>query len=127
MPFTADKNGVLTVNLPLDLAVGAQPVQLTAPGNPPAAVVPRVILQLDPPPPVILWAVDYPTPADPTAPVVPVLMSPSTPVAPGGLVTVMVYGLTGPNKVLPGAGAVYVNIAGNAYPVTAVIAVPAGS
>ena len=73
----------------------------------------------------MLWAVDYPTPADPTAPVVPVLVSASTPVQPGGAVTVMVYGLSGPNRVLPGAGAVYVNIAGNAYPVTAVIAVPA--
>ena len=125
VPFTADANGVLTVNLPPDLAVAAQPVQLTAPGNPPIAVVPRVMLQTDPLPPVILWAVDYPTPADPTAPVVPVLTSPATPVQPGGLVTVMVYGLSGPGRVLPGAGAVYVNIAGNAYPVTAVIAVPA--
>jgi len=123
--FTADTNGVLTVNLPLDLGVAPQPVQLTAPGNPPLAVVPRVILQIDPPSPVILWTVDYPTPTDPTAPVEPVLTSPSTPVAPGGLVTAMVYGLTGANKDLPGAGAVYVNIAGNAYPVTAVIAVPA--
>jgi len=123
--FTADANGVLTVNLPLDLGVAPQPVQLTAPGNPPLAVVPRVILQLDSPPPVILWAVDYPAPADPTAPVVPVLTSPSSPVEPGGVVTLMVYGLAGANKALPGAGAVYVNIAGNAYPVTAVIAVPA--
>jgi len=41
------------------------------------------------------------------------------------VVTLMVYGLAGANKALPGAGAVYVNIAGNAYPVTAVIAVPA--
>ena len=87
--------------------------------------MPRVVLQLDPPPPVILWTVDYPTPADPTAPVIPVLTSPSSPVQPGGVVTALVYGLTGADKVLPGAGAVYVNIAGNAYPVTAVIAVPA--
>ncbi len=123
--FTADANGALTVNLPLDLGVAPLPVQLTAPGNPPVAVVPRVMLQVDPPSPVILWAVDYPTPADPTAPVVPVLTSPTSPVQPGGVVTVMVYGLTGANKVLPSAGAVYVNIAGNAYPVTAVIAVPA--
>jgi len=123
--FTADANGVLTVNLPLDLGVAPQPVQLTAPGNPPLAVVPRVILRLDPPPPVILWAVDYPTPADPTAPVLPVLTSPASPVQPGGLVTLMVYGLTGANKILPGAGSVYVNIAGRAYPVTAVMAVPA--
>jgi hypothetical protein len=84
-----------------------------------------VILKLDPPPPAILWAVDYPTPADPTAAVVPVLVSPSSPVQLGGVVTVMVYGLSGPSGVLPGAGAVYVNIAGTAYPVTAVIAVPA--
>ncbi|MDP8990500.1 MAG: matrixin family metalloprotease [Acidobacteriota bacterium] len=125
VPFTADANGVLTVNLPLNLAVGQQPVLLTAPGNPPAVVVPRVILQLDPPPPAILWAVDYPTPADPKAPVTPVLVSPSTPVQLGGLVTAMVYGLSGPSGVLPGAGAVYVNIEGAAYPVTAVIAVPA--
>ena len=125
LPFTADANGTLTVNLPLDLAVGEQPVLLTAPGNPPAVVVPRVILKLDPQPPVILWAVDYPTPADPTATVVPVLTSPSSPVQPGGPVTLMVYGLSGPSGGVPGAGAVYVNIAGNAYPVTAVIAVPA--
>jgi hypothetical protein len=124
VPFTADANGVLTVSLPLDLAVGEQPVVLTAPGNPPLFVVPSVILQLDPPPPVILWAVDYPTPADPTAPAVPVLTSASSPALPGGIVTVMVYGLGGPNRVLPGAGAVYVSIAGTAYPVTAVIAVP---
>ena len=39
--FTADKNGVLTVNVPLELGVGTQPVQLTAPGNPPTAVIPR--------------------------------------------------------------------------------------
>ncbi|MDP9112118.1 MAG: matrixin family metalloprotease [Acidobacteriota bacterium] len=125
LPFTADANGTLTVNLPLNLAVGQQPVLLTAPGNPPAFVVPRVILKLDPQPPVILWAVDYPSPADPTAPVEPVLVSPASPVQPGGLVTAMVYGLSGPNGVLPGAGAVYVNIAGNPYPVSAVIAVPA--
>ena len=125
VPFTADANGVLTVNLPVDLAVGEQPVLLTAPGNPPAVVVPRVILKLDPPPPAILWAVDYPTPTDPTAPVVPVLASQSSPVQLGGAVTVMVVGLSGPSGVLPGAGAVYVNIAGTAYPVTAVIAVPA--
>ena len=124
VPFTADQNGVLTVNLPLDLAVGAQPVLLSAPGNPPTGIVPRVILQLDPPPPVILWAVDYPTPADPTAPVVPVLVSTSTPAQLGGMVTVMVYGLSGPGGVLPGAESVYVNIAGNVYPVTAVIKVP---
>ena len=36
VPFTADANGVLTVNLPVNLAVGEQPVLLTAPGNPPA-------------------------------------------------------------------------------------------
>ena len=68
---------------------------------------------------------DYPTPADPTAAVTPVLVSASTPVQLGGVVTVMVYGLSGPSEVLPGTGAVYVNIAGTAYPVTAVIAVPA--
>ena len=101
VPFTGDQNGVLTVNLPLDLGIGAQPVQLTAPGNPPIATVPRVILQLDPPPPVILWAVDYPAPTAPTAPVVPVLVSTSTPALLGAPVTLMVYGLSNPCGVLP--------------------------
>jgi hypothetical protein len=124
--FTADKNGVLTVNVPTALATGAQPVLLTAPGSPPVAIIPRVILQLDPPPPVILWAVDYPAPpaTDPTAPVLPVLVSASTPVQLGGTVTLMVYGLSASSGRLPGADAAWVSLAGNTYPVAAVTAVP---
>src|SRR5258708_7367354 len=38
--FQADKNGVVTAPVPGDLTSGPQPLQLLAPGNPPAAVVP---------------------------------------------------------------------------------------
>jgi Matrixin len=124
--FTADQNGVLSVQVPNGLGIGAQPVLLTAPGSPPAATVPRVILQLDPPPPVILSAVDVPAPpsSDPTAVVVPVPVTASAPAQLGDTVTLTVYGLSGGSGVLPGAGAVWVNIGGNAYPVTAVAPVP---
>ena len=125
--FTADKNGLLTVNVPLELGVGAQPVQLTAPGNPPVAVVPAVIMQLDPPPPAILWAVDDPpnTSTDPNAlPPAPIPVTASTPAQLGDTVTLLAYGLSLSTGTLPGPGAVWVNIEGNVYPVTAVVAVP---
>jgi hypothetical protein len=125
--FTADKNGVLTVNVPTALAVGAQPVQLTAPGNPPAAVVPRVILQLDPAPPVIVAAVDTP-PVKSTDPAAPppttFAVSAATPAQPGDNVTLTVYGLSASLGYLPGPGAVWINIGGTVFPVTAVAAVP---
>ena len=60
--FTADKNGVLTVQVPSLLAVGEQPVQLTPPASATLPAIQRVILQLDPPPPLILWGVDTPVP-----------------------------------------------------------------
>src|SRR6185503_17310610 len=51
--FTADANGVLTVQVPNLLGVGEQPVQLIPPPDSGMAAIPRVILQLNPPPPLI--------------------------------------------------------------------------
>ena len=118
--FTADTSGVLTVQVPNLLAVGQQPVQLIPPANSALPAIPRVILQLDPPPPLILWGVDTPVPAGG-----PVLVSASNPAPLGQSVTVMVYGLSSSSGVLPTAGAVWMNIAGAIYPVTAVTRVPA--
>ena len=118
--FTADANGVLTVQVPAGLGIGAQPVQLIPPANSGVAAIPRVILQLDPPPPLILWGVDTPVANGP-----PVLVSASNPVPLGESVTVMVYGLSSPSGVLPRAGAVWMNIGGAIFPVTAVTRVPA--
>ena len=92
-------------------------MQLTAPGNPPVAVVPAVILQLDPPPPAILWAVDDPpknTSTDPNAlPPAPIPVTASTPAQLGDTVTLLAYGLSLSTGTLPGPGAVWVNIEGN--------------
>ncbi len=118
--FTADKNGVLTVQVPGLLAVGEQPVQLIPPASSTLPAIPRVILQLDPPPPLILWGVNTPV-ADGG----PVLLSASNPAPLGESVTVMVYGLSSPSGVLPAAGTVWMSIAGAVYPVTAVTRVPA--
>jgi hypothetical protein len=118
--FTADTNGVLTVQVPNLLAVGEQPVQLIPPSNATVSAIPRVILQLDPPPPLILWGVDTPVPD-----AGPVLVSAPNPVPLGQSVIVMVYGLSSTSGALPGPGAVWMNIGGANYPVTAVTRVPA--
>src|SRR6185295_1938351 len=118
--FTADTNGVLTVQVPILLAVGEQPVQLIPPSNSTVPAIPRVILQLDPPPPLILWGVDTPVPD-----AGPVLVSASNPVPLGQGVIVMVYGLSSIGGALPAPGAVWMNIAGANYPVTAGTRVPA--
>jgi hypothetical protein len=118
--FTADTNGVLTVQVPNLLAVGEQPVQLISPANSGMPAIPPVILQLDPPPPLILWGVDTPVANGGS-----VLVSASNPVPLGQSVTVMVYGLSSSSGVLPAAGAVRMNIGGAIYPVTAVTRVPA--
>jgi len=118
--FTADVNGVLTVQVPTGLGLGAQPVQLIPPASLTVATIPRVILQLDLAPPLILWGVDTPVPA-----AGPVLVSASNPVPLGQSVTLMVYGLSSPSGVLPGAGAVWMNIGGAIYPAAAVTRVPA--
>jgi hypothetical protein len=118
--FTADENGVLTVQVPTGLGVGAQPVKLTPPPNSTVSAVPGVILQLDSAPPLILWSVDTPVPVGD-----PVLVSASNPAPLGESVTLMVYGLSSASGVLPGAGAVWLNIGGAIYPVTAVTRVPA--
>jgi len=78
------------------------------------------MLQLDPAPPLILWGVDTPVPSGG-----PVLVSASNPVPLGQSMTLMVYGLSSTSGVLPGPGAVWMNIAGAIYPVTAVTRVPA--
>jgi Matrixin len=118
--FTADANGVLTVQVPNQLAVGQQPVQLIPPSNSTLPAIPRVILQLDPPPPLILWGVDTPVPGGD-----PVLVSASNPVPLGEGVIVMVYGLSSSDGALPAAGAVWINIGGAIYPATTVTRVPA--
>lgn len=118
--FTADKNGVLTVQVPNLLAVGEQPVQLTPPADSTLPPIPRVILKLDPPPPLILWGVDTPAPGGAA-----VLVTASNPVPLGKGVIVMVYGLSSSSGVLPAAGAVWLNIGGTNYPVTEVTRVPA--
>lgn len=118
--FTADPNGVLTVQVPGGLGIGAQPVQLIPPANSTLLAIPRVILQLDPAPPLILWGVDTPVPTGG-----PVLLSASNPAPLGQSVTLMVYGLSSPSGVLPGVGALWMNIGGAIYPVTAVTRVPA--
>ena len=118
--FTADANGVLTVQVPYLLGLGEQPVQLIPPSNSTVAAIPRVILKLDPPPPLILWGVDTPVPTGG-----PVLVSASNPAPLGASMTLMLYGLSSPNGVLPGAGAVWMNIGGAIYPATAVTRVPA--
>ncbi len=118
--FTADANGVLTVQVPSLLAVGEQPVQLIPPANATLPAIQRVILQLDPPPPLILWGVDTPVPDGG-----PVLLSASNPAPLGQNVTVMVYGLSSPSGVLPAASAVWMNIGGAIYPAAALTRVPA--
>ena len=117
--FTADANGVLTVQVPTGLGIGAQPVQLTPPPNSATSTVPGVILQLDPAPPLILWGVDTPVPNGGT-----VLLSASNPAPLGQSVTLMVYGLSSPSGALPGAAAAWLNIGGTIYPVTSVARVP---
>ena len=118
--FTADVNGVLTVQVPIGLGLGAQPVQLVPPASLTVATIPRVILQLDSAPPLILWGVDTPIPDGG-----PVLVSASNPAPLGESVTLMVYGLSSPSGVLPSAGAVWLNIGGAIYPATTVTRVPA--
>lgn len=124
--FTADQNGVLTAQVPSGLGIGPQVVQLTAPGNPPAATVPWVMLQLDALPPVVQTVVDVPpASADPTAPPpIPFTVSAGTPAQLGDTLTATVYGLSSASGTLPGSGAVWVNIAGSIYPVTSVAPVP---
>jgi len=118
--YTADVNGVLTVQVPTGLGIGAQTVQLSAPANAALPAIPRVMLQLDPAPPQILWGVDTPVPDGG-----PVLVSASNPVPPGQSVILMVYGLSSTSGVLPGVGAVWMNIGGAIYPAASVTRVPA--
>jgi Matrixin len=118
--FAADTNGVLTVQVPTGLGIGAQPVQLIPPANSTVPAIPRVILQLDPAPPLILWGIDTPVPNGG-----PVLLSAANPAPLGQSVTVMVYGLSSPSGVLPGAAGIWMNIGGAIYAVTAVTRVPA--
>jgi len=116
--FQADKNGVVTAPVPGDLTPGPQPVQLLAPGNPPAAVVPPVLLQLDVPPPVILAALDN-TAADGAG----VPISPSAPAQLGDNITLTVLGLS-TSEGFPATGSVWIDINGVSYTIAAVTAVP---
>ena len=117
--FTADANGVLTVQVPTLLAVGEQPVQLIPPAGTALPAIPRVILRLDPPPPLILWGVNTPVPGEG-----PVLVTASNPAPLGGSVTLMVYNLSSAGRVLPSAGAVWMNLGGAIYPAATVTRVP---
>jgi hypothetical protein len=118
--FTADASGILTVQVPNLLAVGEQPVQLLPPAGATLPAIQRVILQLDPPPPVILWGVNTPVPDGG-----PVLVTASNPAPLGGSITIMVYNLSSASGVLPAAGAVWMNLGGAIYPAATVTRVPA--
>jgi hypothetical protein len=54
--FTADDKGVITATVPGDLALGPQIVQLNTPD---AISAPPVLVQIDPPPPLILSVLDH--------------------------------------------------------------------
>jgi hypothetical protein len=116
--FTADKNGILTAQIPADLTPGPQVVQLLAPGNPPALVVPPVLLQLDAPPPVIQSATDGLAPDGTAVPV-----TATAPAQSGDTVVLTVLGLSAPTGVLPPASAVWINIGAAAYAAATVTAV----
>ena len=117
--FTADGNGRLTAQIPAGLPVGPQVVQLLSPGNPPALVVPPVLLQLDAPPPVIQSATSGFAADGTAAPV-----TAAAPARPGETVFLTVSGLSAPSGVLPPASAVWINIGGAAYAARTVTAVP---
>ena len=119
--FVAGKNGVLTVAVPGDLAIGPQIVQLTAPVSLALPAVPPVLLQLDAPPPAITAAADN-TAAAANGPAVPV--SASAPAQPGDTVTLTVIGLADSYGVLPAAGSVWIDIDGVSYPALSVAKVP---
>lgn len=115
--FSADKNGVLSVHVPNDLAVGPQTVQLTPPGNA-ALPVPLIDLQLDSAPPSILVAAI--TASDGTV----TSVTPSAPARPGDSIALTVSGLAGSEAKLPAPGEVWIHVNGFAYQATAVNAVP---
>jgi hypothetical protein len=117
--FTADKNGIITAQVPGDLATGPQVVQLLPPGDPPALVIPPVLLQLDAPPPVMLAATD-----GVTADGVMVPVTAAAPAQPGDIITLTVSGLSAPSGVLPAANAVWINLGGAPYVAATVTAVP---
>jgi hypothetical protein len=113
--FSVDKNGQITAQIPGDLALGPQLLQLQAPdGSGP----PPIVLQLDAAPPVIVSAFDNSAAAGVGAAV-----SPAGPANAGDTVTLTVSRLPEPATGLPAATQVWLNF-GSAF-ITPVSVTPA--
>jgi uncharacterized protein (TIGR03437 family) len=103
-PFSVDTNGQITAQVPGDLGLGPQVVQLLAPdGSGP----PPIVLQLDAAPPVIVSAFDNSAAAGAGAAV-----SPASPANAGDSVTLLVVRLADPAAGLPADGQVWLNFGG---------------
>jgi hypothetical protein len=99
--FPVDKNGLITAQIPGDLATGPQVVQLFAPDG---SATPPVAMQLDTPPPVILSAFDNTAAGGSGAAV-----SSSSPANAGDTVTLTVNRLADATGVLPQASQVWLD------------------
>jgi uncharacterized protein (TIGR03437 family) len=115
-PFSVDKNGQITAQIPGDLTPGPQVVQLLAPdGSGP----PPIVLQLDAAPPVIVSASDNSAAAGAGAAV-----SPAGPANAGDTVTLTVSRLLDPTFGLPAATQVWLNFGSAVITPTSVTPAP---
>ncbi|HTD43494.1 MAG TPA: matrixin family metalloprotease [Bryobacteraceae bacterium] len=115
-PFSVDKNGQITAQIPGDLTPGPQVVQLIAPdGSGP----PPIVLQLDAAPPVIVSAFNNSAAAGAGAAV-----SPAAPANAGDTVTLTVSRLPDPAFGLPAGTQVWLNFGGAVITPASVTAAP---
>ena len=98
VPFGVTPSGTMTAVVPANIALGPEPVQLTAPGGGgPSAI----LMQVDAPPPAIIAAYDDSGPAGTSF-----AISPSAPANGGDMITLIVWDLAGAAPALPAPGMV---------------------
>ncbi len=100
VPFGVTPSGTMTAVVPSGIALGPEPVQLTAPGGGGPA---PILMQVDAPPPVIIAAYDDSGPAGTSFAV-----SQAAPANGGDILTLIVWNLAGAAPSLPAAGSIWI-------------------
>jgi hypothetical protein len=119
VPFGVTATGTMTAVVPASIALGPQPIQLTAPGGGGPA---PILMQVDAPPPVIVAAYDDSGPLGTSFAV-----SPSALANGGDTVTLIVWDLAGSAPALPAPGRVWITVGSTTGTAASVVAIDANT
>ena len=119
VPFGMTLSGTMTANVPGNIALGPETIQLTAPGGGGPA---PILMQVDAPPPVVVAAFDDSGPAGTSFVVTPAALANG-----GDAITLIVVNLAGSSSTLPPLATMWIAAGSSIVNPTSVVAIDANT